>query len=337
MKIAANAIDSFINNQINKLDAALLYGPDNGLTTVRKNIIIKKVMGDNFDNLLLSKYNADELIKEPSKLINEVNALSLMGGRKFIIIYNCQTSLSKIIEDTLKNKKSDSFILLLAAELTPNSSLRKLFEAKTDKIVALPAYQDDFNTTYNIARSELKDLKPTNEILTYIAHNVSGDRMFLMQELAKLKLYYSSGDSIDFATLETLLSHSNNHDYQNLTNAIADKDPCKTSVITEELIDLGIMPVTLVRVIMNYFQRLKIVRTNLDLGLNFNEASKNLKPPIFFKQKTHLERHTQKWSLNALNHLLQKLENLEKTIKLQNIIKADIILKYFVLMVSNSK
>ncbi len=42
MKIAANAIDSFINNQINKLDAALLYGPDNGLTTVRKTSLSKK-------------------------------------------------------------------------------------------------------------------------------------------------------------------------------------------------------------------------------------------------------------------------------------------------------
>jgi DNA polymerase-3 subunit delta len=215
--------------------------------------------------------------------------------------------------------------------------LRKLFETKKDNIVSLPCYQDDFNNIYNITKSELKSFNPSHEIISYIAHHLAGDRLLLQQELTKLKIYFHSCNEINFETVELLLSVNYNSDYQNLTNAIADKEAQKTSVILEDLLNSGTMAITIIRVIINYFQRIKIVRYAIDSSLNFNEAIKDLKPPVFFKQKQHLERHIYKWSLRELNLLLQKLENLEKTIKTNNVIKSDIMLKYFILMLSNRR
>ncbi|MBT4878734.1 MAG: DNA polymerase III subunit delta [Alphaproteobacteria bacterium] len=335
MKLAAAAIDNFINSQISNLDSALLYGLDSGLAIIRKNNIIKNIMGDNFDDMLFNKFSAEDLIKEPTRLLDEVNSISLLGGRKFIVIYNCQASFTKIIENTIKNKKSDCFILLLASELIPSSSLRKFFETKHDNFAALPCYKDDHNIVYNIAKLELKSLNPSHEILSYIAHNLTGDRLLLQQELKKLKIYFLDKSSLDFEAVETLITTGSSQDFQTLANAIADHNPKLATNLLEELLNSSVMPITIIRVMVNYFQRIKVVRSNIEDGNSFNEAIKNLRPPVFFKQKNILEGHTRKWTSNSLTQILLKLENLEKTIKFNNSLKANNLLKYFVLILSN--
>jgi len=334
MKLAAGAIDNFIESQISGLDAALLYGPDAGLALIRKNKIISKILGDDYDEMLFSKFNADELSKEPGILIDEANAISLMPGRKFILIYNCPASFGKVIENALASKKSDCFILLLAGELAPSTGLRKFFEGKSDKIAALPCYADDEASIYRIAEQELREFNPNREILSYISHNLSGDRMVIKQELEKIKIYASNKNTLDFPVIENLLAGSSNSDFQDLVNAVASKNVERTCKLCEELLQTGIPAITLIRVIINYMQRILEVKTHMDSGQSFFEAIKNLRPPVFFKQKDILQRHVSNWQSAEVKQILLKLENLEKTIKTYSALKADNLLKYFLLVVS---
>ena len=336
MKLANNQIDNFIKEQITNLDAALIYGSDQGIVAERKAIIIKNILGENYDPFLLNKFDNNDLIKNPDKLYNQLNNISLIAGRKVMVIYNANNNLHKVIEAALEDKKSNDFIIILGAEFTPNSKLRKFFETGKN-IVALPCYIDDFFTKKNIIKNTLKNLSLNTDVLEYIAHHISGNRLILRQELRKLQIFCLNGNQLDSNNIRELLCENNDNDFQYLANAVADKNPQQAVEIIEELLANSIPETTILRVLINYLQRILETKYLLTEHNNYDLAIKSLKPPVFFKQKEILRKHLNLWQENELKIILQKLTELELTCKKFSNVRTDILVKFFTLIISNQK
>jgi len=336
MKLTNNQIDNFINDKVINFDATLIYGPDQGIVTERKSLIIKKILGDKYDPFLLTKFDSADLAKNPHKLYNELGNISLISGRKVIVIYNANNNLHKVIETSLEDKKSDDLIIILAEELAASSKLRKFFESKKN-IVAIPCYADDLNMRKNIIRQSLAKFNISNDIIDYIAHHISGNRLILRQEIRKLQIFCLNGNKLDSENIADLLCDNANNDFQNFANAIADKNPAKAIAITEELLANSIAETTLLRVLINYLQRILESKYLLQAHNNYDNAIRYLKPPVFFKQKDILRRHLNLWQEEELKIILQKLVELELTCKKYSNIKANILLKFFTLIISNKK
>ena len=101
MKIQANNIDDFIakiNNSL--LKGVVIYGPDSGLITIRKNEILQKIIPDYKSSLSLINLNM-AIIKEKPEIIDyEYNSLSLFGNdRKVILIEEADNTISKILDE----------------------------------------------------------------------------------------------------------------------------------------------------------------------------------------------------------------------------------------------
>lgn len=333
MKVAPAQIDNFIKNDLSNLKAALLYGPDSGLAAERRAIITQIILGTEYDQLQLVKFAGEQLSKEPEQLYNEINAFSLIPGRKLIIISDA-AKLGKIMVEALEQHKSDCFILAIAGELPPSNALRKNFESTTEA-ASLPCYQDSLEASFGLIRRELADITSAQEIISYIAHNVSGDRMILRNELAKLKLYAAAGNELTSAAVENLLALNNSPDFQDLANALAGYQANLAVKLAEELMASGIPPITLIRVIINYLQRILEVKHNMLNSNNFELAIKTLRPPVFFKQKDLLRGHVNNWPEKKLIIVLQKLENLELLAKSHASLPGDVLLKFFLLVASN--
>ena len=336
MKIQAAKIDNFILNQLTKLDSALLYGPDDGLIASRKDKIIEQILGADYDQMMISKFSSDKILKDPGILLSEVNAISLIPGRRLLLIDNASAKISKIITEALEAKNTDYFILVISGELVPSSSLRKYYESE-EKSVALPCYVDDAEMVYQISARELEPLSPSHDILNFIAHNISGNRLILMNELAKIKLYCQDKDGLNFEDLENILALTNDADFQDLANAVAFRNPERSCSLLENLLDQGFPAITLIRVMINYMQRILQVRLILDDGDNFFNACKSLQPPVFFKQKDILQKHVNLWRAEEIKQLLQKLENLELFCKSNSIANANNLVKFFFLIVAKPK
>ena len=333
MKIQNFAIDNFIDKELSQINAALLYGPDQGLVQIRKDNIIRKILGEKYDPMLLVKFDAAELLKDADKLYQEVTNISLIAGRKLIVISNVTNLFHKIIKECLSYKNSEDFIILTAAELTPASTVRKLFETENN-IAALPCYVDDMQTIANIVRQELQQFKPSSEIIQYISYNLSGNRLMIMQELQKIKLFCYNKDNLDIAVVKNLLTEGKLHEFQDLANQIAYKNPEKALALLETLLLAGFPAASLIRVISNYLNRILEVQELQEIYGNFNDAVKSLKPPVFFKQKDILKQHIALWHKKELTVILNKLTELEITCKTYSAINSDILIKFFTLIIT---
>lgn len=342
MKISPATIDSFIQNDINSVNTSLLYGPDQGLISERQNIIIKKILGDQYDPMTLIKLDANYLVKNPAKLHEEINNISLIPGKRLFIIYNVTNNFYKIIkeilDDTNNQQTKDNFIILTAGELSPSSSIRKYFET-TKHTVAIPCYIDDPQTIYNIVKTELSYLNPNNEIIQYIANNISGNRLIIKQELEKIKTFYLSSQSktIEINDIKLLLTESHANDFQDFANSVADKDTKKSIHLLDDLLSSGFPSVTLIRVLINYLYRILELKSLIDKNSDFNSSIKQLKPPVFFKQKNLIKKHLNLWHIKELELIIQKLTELEITCKTYSTVNTHILVKFFILIISKKK
>jgi len=333
MKIQAKLIDKFIANSLNDIESLLLYGPDAGLISERKINITKKILGENFDDLNYTHIEASSVKKDPSILDNEINSISLMQERKLIIISGCPTNFGKIAENSLNNKKSDNFIIFLASELSPSSNLRKLFENKNN-LAALPCYNDDKYTVISLIKEAFPNKNLDHDVIEYIANNISGDRQLIKKEIEKLQIYFHDKKEVSFNDVVNLLVENIESDYQIFANEFMNKNFSKAIIICDDLLASGEQEISLIRALNNYVNKVYLLKAEIDSGENMLQALKKIKPPIFFKQKDLIISHVNSWSLNSIKALLIKIDNLEKTIKLNSMINASNFLRFFILLMT---
>jgi DNA polymerase-3 subunit delta len=333
MKLQAYKIDGFINSEITGFDGVLLYGPDEGLAAERKNNIVKKILGEGFDPFLFSDFNAGDLKKDEQKLVNEINAISLIPGRRLIVLSGAGNTQTKIISSALENKKSDSFLVVLANDLAPSGSLRKFFETEKN-VASMPCYADSKEQVVGILRAEFKDYEVNFETLDYIASNISGNRNLIRSEIQKIKVFYGDKREIQQSDIVNLISSNNNSDFQDFANNVMDKNADRAIKILEELLSQNFPAMTLTRVLINYLERISETQSNMQNGENFDGAIRKLRPPVFFTQKDILRRHVNLWKPATINMLLEKVFELEKTLKSSSYVKADHLFKFFVLFVA---
>lgn len=327
MKLSANKIDNYIATNLDKIKAILLYGPDKGLIDTRSDKIINIILGENPDPFLHIKFNSKKIQDDNALLIDEANSVSFIPGRKIIQIDESNNNISKQIEECLDNLKADSFLLIKASELTPASKLRKLAEQRND-ILAAPCYIDDYFALLNIIREESNklELRLNNEQIQYIASNLSGNRLILINELKKLKLFLSEKNEISNEEIANLICSSKEENYQEIVNYIAAKDIFKAQASIERHLKQGVYLVPIVRSIANYFNKLYLVKSKLAANENLESSLKLLRPPLFFKQKDLFISHLNKWNIKEINYLNNLLLRLESMLKSDKMIYAEPIL-----------
>ena len=81
----------------------------------------------------------------------------------------------------------------------------------------------------------------------------------------------------------------------------------KSSKIISRLLSEGNNPISLIRSLMNYIIRIQKTKIEMKKGNNFENAIKDLKPPLFWKDKDSFQRHCLKWPLKSIEHNLNKL------------------------------
>ena len=333
MKLKAFEIDKYINEQISSLNSALLYGEDEGLVMIRRNIIIEKILGKNHDPFLLTKIDADQLKKDDALLVTSINSSSLIPGRMLILVTGATSSHSKYISEAIEKNRGDNFLLVTSDSLQTSSSLRKFFEANKET-VALPCYIDSKEGIIRIIREELLDYQIEPETINYLSAHLQGNRSLIKNEIKKIKIFCGENKQINHIDILQLVCTNDNADFQKLSNSIMDRNSLVALSLLEELLAQGFPHITLIRVLINYLERIAEIHSNIANGLSFFDASKKLRPPVFFTQKDILARHCNNWKPASISLILEKLFYLEKQIKSNSMVDGNLLLKSFILFIS---
>lgn len=317
MKLAWKAIEPFVKKPDPKARVILIYGPDNGLMRERSKTIGKTIVPDLNDPFNAMTLSAETLSEDPARLSDEANAMSMMGGARFIKIEGGSDKLTTLVKEYLSAPSDENLVIIEAGELGPRSSLRKLCE-KEKNAAALPCYVEDERSVSGLIRDVLNEngFRIEHEAQAVLAANIAGDRAKARNELEKLITYM--GDTSKNITTKDVQASTGDigvSSIETLIYATAGSNPKGALAAFNRLIKEGVAEIVILRSLQNHFKRLHYTNALMNTGQPLDQAIKSLQPPLFFKVESAFKAQVNKWKGAKLDMILQKLTELEAETK----------------------
>ena len=135
------------------------------------------IVDDLQDPFRVSELGGDDLRERPGRLVEEAQAMCLLGGRRLVRVRDAGDLATVAVRDLLALPAQEGFVVLEAGELPGSSSLRKLVEDAATA-AALPCYRDEARDLGGLVRSLLAEHRLTAEpeALSYLQTHLGGDR-----------------------------------------------------------------------------------------------------------------------------------------------------------------
>ena len=190
MKISPKMVESFFAKPDKEARAVLLYGPDTGLSRERMGRIKAAILAGNDDPFAYVEMEEAKLLADPAMLADELNAISLLGGKRCIVIRSASDKLAKTIESAGAYFHAGAFVVVMADELSTRSSLRAWFE-KAPNGAAIASYKDEMRDIQSVVHAALDaaGVRADRDTLDYLAAQLGNDRYVTRQELEKIITY----------------------------------------------------------------------------------------------------------------------------------------------------
>jgi len=284
----------------------LLYGPDQGLVAERRRQLIRAVLGEADDPFRLAELAVDRLSQSPGLLFEEAQALSLIGGRRVVLVRQATDGLAQPLEALLGMGGHEALVIVEAGELGKASALRRLAE-KSKAAAAIACYRADGRGL----EAELRELLRTHglgieaEAMAFLASHVGADRELTRGEVEKLALYMGAdpggqGARVTLADVEAVVGNSSALGIDRLVWAGLVGRPADAARALDRLLAEGQAPVRLIRAFAAMLLRLLPLRARVDAGEPATAVLDGLRPPVHFSQKPAMQRALESWPVARL-------------------------------------
>lgn len=316
MKIAARAIEGFLSNMDKGTRACLLYGPDSGLARERMGKIKSLILGANDDPFSYVEIPESRLLEDPARLADELNAISLMGGRRLIVIRDASDKTGRIIEGAAEFFHEGAFVLAMAGELPAKSTMRAWFE-KGENVAALACYKDEARDVAELVRKSFAEagIEYERDVVEYLSQQLGNDRFVTRSELDKIITYAGDDKTISLAEVRALVDYNRDTELDDIVNAVADRNLANLEKTLTNLTREGTSPVTYIRAMLRYFNRLYKMKAEMETGVTVDQLIQYARPPIFYKQVPILTRHLNIWNIGQIARALKLLTEAELACK----------------------
>lgn len=298
MKVQPAAADGFCRRPDPAIGLVLLYGPDQGLVADRRRQLIEAVLEAADDPFRLTELESERVTEAPGLLLEEAQALSLVGGRRIVLLRQATDSMAKPLAGLLGQGGHAALVIVEAGELGAGSSLRKLAE-KDRAAAAIACYRAEGNSLASQIRDHLRGLGLSAEpdAMAYLVEHLGGNRELTRTELEKLALYKGE-DRAARITLDeaaAVVGNSSALQVDALVWACLVGRPGRSGPILDRLLGEGTAPVRLIRAIATTLVRLMPPARRVSLGESPEAVVQSLKPPVHFSQRPPMQRALASW------------------------------------------
>ena len=335
MKVFPNKLDSYLKDLIG-IKAILLYGPNYGLTHIISNKIIKSFIPSDNDVIMNEQPDilySDIIKSDPTVLTNKIFTTNLFGEeQKIIIIKNGTDNITKIISNCIElpSYPTKTIIVVIAGELSPSSSIKKLFE-QHKKTLSIACYLNNQEQTKQLITNffKLNNITAEADVITYLSHNLSADSLLATNDLNSLLLYIYPTKHIILSNIQDIFQDQSLITMDKFINALFLKNTVAAYSILSKLL-VSTNPVMIITVIKNYIYKLHLVKAAIQNGMNNQEAMKLLYPPIFFANQPAFTSSLSLYSLTELKRLTDDIIKIDIQLKSYSTI-GEILIKQFVI------
>ncbi len=321
--LKGKAIDAFLGARGQGVGAVLVYGPDLGLVRERADRIASQITPDFKDPFNYLDLQDGDLKGQPSRLADELCALSLMGGERVVRIRTAgegAAEAAKIAVEGLDKGylKANGVLIVEAGDLAKSSGLRKTFEA-SKTCIALPCYADAPADIRALAveAAKAEDLGFDEGALDLLVSFLGEDRGLSRAEIDKLILYKGpkavrdgpasiSLDDVKASLVDTISDAAGE-----AAGAAADGAMERLAVALHRLQGAGAGAIGTLRLAQREMTRLRAAQGMIAEGASAETAMGRLRPPVFFMEKRAFEARLRRWPLPKIDAALEALLDAE--------------------------
>ena len=313
------------NIEILKNNLVLIYGENLGLI----NDLKKKILEKNKKNKILI-FSQDEILKKENAFFDEINNKSLFEDKKVFFIDNVNDKFLKIIEQIL-TITNENLVFLYSDLLEKKSKLRSFFE-KENKTDIVPCYQDNEITIKKIITEDLKGYSGlTAPIINLIVESCGNNRAKIRNEMNKIKAFFN-GSPLNYENLNKLLNIKENDDFRFVRDFAISGNKKKTG----EYLDTTIFETEkFTYYLSNLNQRLIKLKEVVKSKRNLEQTINEIRPPIFWKDKSTFLLQARVWNIRKLDEALKKVYNTEIRLKNNSDINKSTIVKRLIIEICN--
>ena len=243
---------------------------------------IKKI---NEDKEVLNLFQ-NEIVKNKDILLNEILNKSLFVEKKIIFIYEADEKILEFIEE-IENFLNEDKIFIFAEILDKRSKLRSYFE-KSKNCGVTACYQDNEITIKNIIIQKLKGyVGLTPQVINLILQNSGLDRNKINNEIDKITSFFPN-KKIELEAVDQLLNIRTNEDFNYLKDAALNGNKINTNRLLADTVFEPENNVYYLNSINQRINKLYEIDSCKKTNSNIESLIANLKPPVFWKDKTIL-------------------------------------------------
>jgi DNA polymerase-3 subunit delta len=317
-------VERFLAQPGADIRVVLLYGKDRAVVRERADQVAVKATArpdDPFDVAILTE---TDMADDPTRLVDELAALSLMGGRRLVRLKLSgeKPAVDRAAADALKQHvegllNTEALFLIEAGALGKDSALRKAGEQAKTGAVVIPCYEDDTGDIARMVRETLSRDKVglTSDALDLVVARLPRERGVVRQEIERLALFLGPGTGVT-ATPNDLAPFLGVEPEASLSDAAADAFGGRLAAAQAGLrraFAEGENGPAAVRAIGFYLGRMRRVLTLHKSGAGLQEAAKAA--GIFWKQEREFLRQARAWSLDHLGTLQPEVLTADRACK----------------------
>jgi DNA polymerase-3 subunit delta len=312
MIVKSHEAERFTAKPPEKISAALIFGPDQGLVRERAEALAKAIVPDLNDAFRVCDLDEQTLASDPARLFDEAAALSMLGGRRVVRVRGAGNAQAKLFEDFLETGKGDALVVVEAGDLAKNSALRGLFE-KADNAAAVACYSDNAEGLAGVVRGALKaeGLAIAPDALDDAVSRLGADRGVTRRELEKLALYAHGQKSVSLADVRAVLGDESEIRAEEACDAAGEGDVKRLDHALSRLWASDLSPIAVLRMAMGHFQKLLAAKA----AGNIEAAMRKMWPPIHFSRTASFKAQAGRWSEDKLGEALDLLLETETLCK----------------------
>lgn len=299
--IKAAALDGFLRRPDPAVVVLLIYGEEPGAVRAMAARAVQRIAGSTDDPFSVMQINDSDLGADPTRLLDEVQSFSMLGGRRAIWVKGAGENFLKAVTPVLAGSGEGNLVIAEAGILAKSSPLRQTFE-KHPRAMIVPLYEADSRDiaaliSETLSRHGLSITPEARHRFTEIAGHARG---LVQQELEKLALYSMGQPAVTLADVEAVCGSGNGLEADDLIDAVFAGDMGEADRLFGFLLAAGNDAGRLVSAALAHVTRLIDVRVAADKGSAVEMVLKTIRPPVFFKRQNILKKQLAVWSLAAL-------------------------------------
>ncbi len=312
MKLQGNSAERFAKKPDPACQFVLIFGDDEGVVADAASQLIKAWEKDNPSTVLT--LDEDEVKREPSKLFDALEAVSLLGEGTIIRIRTKGEKLFTLLKEMLElpPERIAAKLVLQSGTLNTRSKTRTAFEAAPNA-AALHLFSDSDTDMSDLVRKFLSThgVEIEADALSEFVGGLPGHRSLANAEMEKLSVYaHNLGRPVSAADVRALCETNADENARRAVTLALSGAPEAAQAEMDRVIDAGLSPISLIRMFEMEASRMLEAQALQGEGGSANVGMK-LKPPVWKSDWPAFQARLKKWPTPRLTRLLERLHDLE--------------------------